>query len=76
MAAIDRIEIDPRVCNGKAVIQGTRIPVSVILDQVASGDSWDDIIRGYPELKKEDIQAALLYASALLDHIEVKEAHA
>jgi len=69
-------EIDPRVCNGKAVIQGTRIPVPVILDQVASGDSWDDIIRGYPELKKEDIQAALLYASALLDHIEVKEAHA
>ena len=76
MSLLDRIELDPRVCNGKAVIQGTRIPVSVILDQIASGDSWDDIIRGYPELKKEDIQAALLYASALLDHTEVKEAHA
>ena len=58
------------------MIQGTRIPVSVILDQIASGDSWDDIIKGYPGLTKEDIQAALLYASALLAHIEVKEAHA
>jgi uncharacterized protein (DUF433 family) len=76
MPIADRIEIDPRVCNGKAVIQGTRIPVSVIWDQIASGDSWDDIIKGCPELKKEDIQAALLYASALLAHIEVKEAHA
>ena len=64
------------MCNGKAVIQGTRIPVSVILDQIASGESWDDIIKGYQELKKEDIQAALLYDSALLDHTEVKEAHA
>jgi len=76
MALFDRIELDPRVCNGKAVIQGTRIPVSVILDQIASGESWDDIVKGFPELKKEDIQAALLYASALLDHTEVKEAHA
>ena len=60
MSLLDRIELDPRVCNGKAVIQGTRIPVSVILDQIATGESWDEIIRGYPELKKEDIQAALL----------------
>jgi uncharacterized protein (DUF433 family) len=74
MSLFDRIEIDPRVCNGKAVIRGTRIPVSVVLDQIASGDSWDDIVRGYPELKKQDIQAALIYASALLDHTEVKEA--
>jgi uncharacterized protein (DUF433 family) len=76
MSLFDRIELDPRVCNGKAVIQGTRIPVSVVLDQIATGESWDDIIRGYPELCKEDIQAALLYASALLDQSEVKEAHA
>jgi uncharacterized protein (DUF433 family) len=76
MSLLDRIELDPRICNGKAVVQGTRIPVSVILDQIASGDSWDDIVKGFPELKKEDIQAALLYASALLDKSEVKEAHA
>jgi uncharacterized protein (DUF433 family) len=76
MPIFERIEIDPRVCNGKAVIQGTRIPVSVILDQIANGDSWDDIVDGFPELRREDIQAALLYASATLDHSEVKEAHA
>jgi uncharacterized protein (DUF433 family) len=76
MSLLDRIELDPRICNGKAVVQGTRIPVSVILDQIASGESWDDIVKGFPELKKEDIQAALLYASALLDKSEVKEAHA
>jgi uncharacterized protein (DUF433 family) len=76
MSLLDRIELDPKVCNGKAVIHGTRIPVSVILDQIASGETWDSIIEGYPELKKEDIQAALLYASALLDHTEVQEAHA
>jgi len=76
MSLLDRIELDPRICNGKAVVQGTRIPVSVILDQIASGDSWDDIVKGFPELKKEDIRAALLYASALLDKSEVKEAHA
>jgi uncharacterized protein (DUF433 family) len=76
MSLLERIELDPRVCNGKAVIQGTRIPVSVILDQIASGESWDSIIKGYPELKKEDLQAALLYASALIDQSEVKEVHA
>jgi uncharacterized protein (DUF433 family) len=76
MSLLDRIELDPRVCNGKAVIKGTRIPVSAILDQVASGESWDDIVKGFPELKKDDIQAALLYASALLDQSEVKEVHA
>ena len=76
MAFLDRIELNPRVCNGKPVIKGTRIPVSVILDQIAAGDPWDDILKGYPELAKEDIQAALLYASALLDHTEVMEVHA
>jgi uncharacterized protein (DUF433 family) len=76
MSLLGRIDLDPRVCNGKAVIQGTRIPVSVVLEQIASAECLDDIIRGYPELRKEDIQAALLYASALLDQSEVKEAHA
>jgi uncharacterized protein (DUF433 family) len=49
--------------------------VSVILDQVAEGDSWDDILKGYPELRREDIRAALHFASVMLDHTEVKEAH-
>jgi uncharacterized protein (DUF433 family) len=72
----DRIELNPKVCNGKPVIKGTRIPVSVILEQIAQGESWDDLLKGYPELKKEDIQAALLYAKASLDHTEVRAANA
>jgi uncharacterized protein (DUF433 family) len=76
MSSHNRVELNPRVCNGKPVIKGTRIPVSVVLDQIAAGDSWDDIVKGYPELSKEDIQAALLYASAVLEHTEVIEVHA
>ena len=76
MSQFNRIELNPRVCNGKPVIKGTRIPVSVILDQISEGESWGDILAGYPELVKEDIQVALLYASAILEHTEVKEAHA
>ena len=68
----DRIELNPRVCNGKPVIKGTRIPVSVILEQIAEDNSWDKLLTGYPELKREDIQAALLYAKAFLDHTEMR----
>jgi len=71
-----RIELNPKVCNGKPVIKGTRIPVSVILEQIAEGETWDTLLVGYPELKKKDIQAALLYARASLDHTEVREVHA
>ena len=76
MIMMDRIELNPKVCNGKPVIKGTRIPVSVILEQIAEGETWDKLLAGYPELKKEDIQAALLYARASLDHTEVRVVHA
>jgi uncharacterized protein (DUF433 family) len=76
MILMDRIELNPKVCNGKPVIKGTRIPVSVILEQIAEGETWDTLLAGYPELKKIDIQAALLYARASLDHTEVREVHA
>jgi len=72
MILLDRIELNPRVCNGRPVIKGTRIPVSIILEQIAEGESWDVLLADYPELKKKDIQAALLYARASLNHIEVK----
>jgi uncharacterized protein (DUF433 family) len=76
MIPIDRIELNPRVCGGKPVIKGTRIPVSIILEHIATGETWDTVLAGYPELKKEDIQAALLYARASLDHAEVRAASA
>jgi len=70
----DRIEINPRVCGGKPVIRGTRIPISVLVDQLAEGESWDSMIRGYPELTDADIRAALHYASAAIEHTEFAEA--
>jgi uncharacterized protein (DUF433 family) len=76
MILTDRIELNPRVCNGRPVVKGTRIPVSVILEQIAEGESWDTLLSGYPELKKEDIQAALLYARASLDHTELRATYA
>jgi uncharacterized protein (DUF433 family) len=72
MSLVNRVELNPRVCNGKPVIRGTRIPVSVILEQIAEWESWDTLLDGYPELTKDDIQAALFYARASLDHAEIR----
>ncbi len=72
MKLVNRIELNPRVCNGRPVVKGTRIPVSVILEQLAEGQSWDVLLEDYPELKSEDIRAALFYAKSCLDHSEVR----
>ncbi|HAM53579.1 MAG TPA: antitoxin [Nitrospiraceae bacterium] len=72
VTVFERVELNPKVCNGKPVIKGTRIPVTVILDQIADGESWESDLAGYPELTKEDIHAALLYARASLDHSELE----
>ncbi len=74
--AFDRIELNSRVCNGGPVIRGTRIPVAVILEQLAEGESWDDILGGFPELDRRDIHAALFYARAALDHTQMSRVHA
>ena len=70
-----RIEWDPKVCNGKPVIKGTRIPVSIVLEQIAEGISWDQILGDYPELERQDIKAALDFARESLDHTEMRKAH-
>lgn len=61
----DRITFDPRIMGGRACIRGMRIPVSVIVSQVAHGATADEILRGYPDLEREDIQQALEYAAWL-----------
>jgi uncharacterized protein (DUF433 family) len=61
----ERISVNPAVCHGKACIRGTRIMVSVILDNVAAGISPQDILRSYPALSEADIEAALSYAAEL-----------
>jgi uncharacterized protein (DUF433 family) len=61
----DRILTDPSICHGKACIKGTRIMVSVILDNLAAGVTQDEILKSYPTLKKEDINASIAYAAEL-----------
>lgn len=68
----DRIEFNPRVCGGRPVIKGTRIPVEVIIGQLAEGESWD-AIKGYPELTRADIQAALRFAGASVFNSQITE---
>ena len=50
--------------------------MAVILEQLAEGESWEKILSNYPELTKQDIQAALLYAKSSLEHIELEEVYA
>lgn len=64
---MDRIVIDPEILVGKPVIKGTRIPVYLIIEFLANGLTEEEILDQYPTLKKEDIKAALLYASKCLD---------
>lgn len=58
----DYITIDPAICHGKAGIKGTRIMVSVILDNLAAGLMFDKILHDYPALTREAIAAAIAYA--------------
>jgi len=60
-----RITVDPAVCHGKACVKGTRIMASVVLDNLAAGQSADEIVRLYPTLRREDVIAAMAYAAEL-----------
>ncbi len=60
---LDRITFDPRIMGGRACIRGMRIPVSVIVSQIAHGATFDEILKDYPDLEREDIQQALQYAA-------------
>jgi len=59
----DRIETKPDVMLGKAVIKGTRIPVELIIRKLGEGATFKDLLDAYPNLNKEDIHSALLYAA-------------
>jgi len=64
---LDRIVVDVNILAGKPVIKGTRIPVYLIIELIASGMNIKDVLKEYPELKENDVKAALLYASRLLE---------
>ena len=61
----DHISTDPNLCHGQACIKGTRIPVSVILDNLAAGLSQKEIVDSYPALTSDAIRAATAYAAEL-----------
>jgi uncharacterized protein (DUF433 family) len=61
----ERITINPAVCHGKACIRGTRVMVSVILDNLAAGVPREEIVGSYACIQELDIQAALAYAAEL-----------
>ncbi|MBL8156966.1 MAG: DUF433 domain-containing protein [Anaerolineae bacterium] len=62
MTSHDRIVIDPAVMVGKPCIKGTRITVELILEKLAAGLSYDDILADHPRLRREDIMAAIIFA--------------
>lgn len=62
----NRIIVDPTILVGKPVIKGTRIAVEFIIELLAQGWTESEILKNYPGLKSEDIQACLAYASELL----------
>jgi uncharacterized protein (DUF433 family) len=67
----ERINVDSNICSGKPGIKGTRIMVTNILGMLAGGYTADKILSAYPELVKEDIAAALEYASRVIDEEKV-----
>lgn len=70
----NRIAVDPNVLAGKPVIKGTRIAVEFILELLANGWTINEILKNYPQLKKEDITAALKYAIEVLKEERVYSA--
>ena len=62
---LDRIRIDPNVCDGKPTIRGIRITVDFVLKLLGDGYTADDIAREYPELEKEDVYQAARYGAWL-----------
>lgn len=59
------ITADPEICHGKPCIKGTRVMVSVVLDNLAAGVTLDELLTSYPSLSREAIQAAVAYAADL-----------
>ena len=64
---MNRISVNPEICNGKPIIRGMRITVSSILDFLAAGETSTKILKAYPVLEKEDIMACLEFASKVAD---------
>ena len=60
---LERVTSNPSICFGKPIIRGQRYPVQIVLEWLASGMSYEEILADYEDLEREDILAALLYAA-------------
>ncbi|RJP30771.1 MAG: DUF433 domain-containing protein [Phycisphaerales bacterium] len=67
----NRISIDPAVHHGDPCIAGTRVPVSVSVGSIADGDPFEELMTSYPQIAREDIQAALRFAAEAVNRFDV-----
>lgn len=65
---MNRIVLDPDICNGKPIIKGTRITAQTVLEFLAAGDSVEDVLDEYPSLSREDVLECVKFSSELMKH--------
>jgi uncharacterized protein (DUF433 family) len=68
----DRIDADPKILAGKPIVRGTRIGVDLILEELAHNPDVDELLAAHPDLTRDDVQACLAYAQALVTGEEVR----
>jgi uncharacterized protein (DUF433 family) len=68
LAGHPRLAIDPAICGGRPIVEGTRVRVSDVLEMLAEGAPEGEIVDDYPYLALEDIRACLAYAAGVADH--------
>ncbi len=64
---LERITSNPDVCKGKPVIRGMRISVATVLEYLAAGETYENILKAHPSLEEEDIRACLAFAKKIAD---------
>ncbi|MFZ4695766.1 MAG: DUF433 domain-containing protein [Verrucomicrobiia bacterium] len=74
MNSLDRITIEPGKCGGRPCVRGMRIRVKDVLELLAHGASWNEILEDHPDLEEDDIRACLEFAAAQHDHAVVRAA--
>jgi uncharacterized protein (DUF433 family) len=73
-ALLARITVNPEIFGGKPIVRGRRLAVEHVLGMMAAGDSVEDLLREYPWLERDDVQACLVYAKRLVGHERVEPA--
>ena len=66
MSLLDRITIEANICHGKPVVRGLRYTVESLLEHISAGDSFEDLLKEFPDLQREDILACLEFAAKSL----------